>query len=57
MDAVAEFVKKASVVRKTAVRGPNSGSVTPMFSCIGTEFGIRQQHRFGGLFRAWVSSL
>ena len=53
MDAVAELVERKSAVVKTAVYGPNSGSVIPMFGCIGTKFGIRQQHRFGGVFRAY----
>ena len=57
MDAVAELVERESAVGKTAICGLNSGSVRPMFSCIETEVGIRQQHRFGGVFRAWVSSL
>ena len=43
-DAVAELIKRESAVGKTAVCGLNLGSASPMFSCIGTEFGIRQQH-------------
>ncbi len=57
MDAVAELVERESAVGKTAVCSLNSDSVSPMFSCTEAEFGIRQQHRFGGVFRAWVSSL
>ena len=48
MDAVAELVERELAVGKMAVCGRNSGSISPMFICIGTEFGIRQQHRFGG---------
>ena len=32
------------MVGKTAVCGLNLGSVSPVFSCIGTVFRIRQQH-------------
>ncbi len=41
MDIVAELVERESVAGKTAVCSLNSGSVSPMFSCIGTdsEFG------------------
>ena len=41
LDAVAELIKRKSAVGKTAICGLNSGSVSPMFSCIGTdsEFG------------------
>ena len=46
LDAVAELIKRKSAVGKTAICGLNSGSISPMFSCIGTEFRIRQQHRF-----------
>ena len=56
-DAVAELVERESAVGKTAVCGLNSGSISPMSRCIETEFGIQQQHRFGGEFRACVSSL
>ena len=41
-DAVAELVERESAVEKTAVCGLNSGSLSSMFSCVGTEFGIRQ---------------
>ena len=43
-DAVAELVERESAVGKTAVCGLNTGSISPMFSCIETEFEIRQQH-------------
>ena len=41
LDAVAKLIERESAVGKTAVCGLNSGSVSPMFSCIETEFGIR----------------
>ena len=34
-----------------AICSLNTGSLDPVFHCIETEFGIRQQHRFGGEFR------
>ena len=47
---VAELVEREFVVGKTAVCGLNSGFVSPMFSCIGTEsptaFKAGQLHRF-----------
>ena len=54
MDAVAELVKRKSVVGKTAVCGLDIGSVIPMFSCIGTN--SVELLRFGGVFRVWVNS-
>ena len=54
LDAVAELIEREPAVGKTAVCGRNSGFVRPVFSCIGAEFGIRQQHRFDGVLRAWV---
>ena len=53
LDAVAELVESESAVGKTAVCGPNSSSVRPMFIFTGR---IQQQHRFGGVFRACVSA-
>ena len=43
-DTVAELVDRKYAVGKAAVCGPNTGSVSPMFSCIKTKSGIRQQH-------------
>ena len=36
-----------------AIYSLNSGSISPMFICIGTKFGIRQQHRLSGVFRTY----
>lgn len=52
MDAVAELVERKSAVGKMAVCDLNTGSVSPVFRYIETEFGIRQQHHFGGVFKA-----
>ena len=53
MDAVVELVERG----KITICSLNSGSLGLVFRCIETAFGIRQQHRYGGEFKAWVSSL
>ena len=53
LDAVAELIKRESAVRKTAVYSLNSGACKSYVSCIRDGLGIRQQHRFGGVFRAY----
>lgn len=44
-------------IGREGVCGLNTGSVNPIFSAAGQQLGIWQQHRFGGEFRACVSSL
>ena len=57
MDAVAELINRKSAVGKTAICDLNTGSISHMSRCIGTEFRIRQQHPKRGNSRLELPTL
>ena len=48
LDAVAELVERESAIGKTAVCSLSSGSVSSMFSYIGTDSGFGNSINFSG---------